>query len=317
MTKQNNKPYSLIFVGTPEYSVPTLEALINDERFNVVAIITAPDAKIGRKQIITPPPVKITALKNNIPALQPAKLDANAYEEIKKINPDVIITIAYGQIIPEKILNLPKHGCLNLHASLLPKYRGASPIQAAIKNNEQKTGVTLMKMDKGLDTGPILAREKIIIVKNETGESLHDKLSELSAKTIIKYLPEYLLNNLKPQAQNNDLATLAPKITREDGRINWNLSAKKIEHLARAYFPWPGIWTMWNDKILKVNEVDSEILKINKYQIGEIFEYQKTIAVQCGQDSVIINKLQLQGKKTVETKEFLRGYQSLLKAKLM
>jgi methionyl-tRNA formyltransferase len=309
----SEKEYKIIFVGTPEYSVPTLEALIKDERFNVAAVITAPDAPVGRKQILTPPPVKVAAEKYGLPILQPVSLKATfrnvAFREIKKLNPDVIITIAYGQIIPPEILNLPRFGCLNLHASLLPKYRGASPIQAAIAAGDGITGITLMKMDAGLDTGPIIAQDTLTIANNETGESLHDKLAILSAKTLIKYLPDYLTGELKPNFQNNALATYAPKLTRQSGKINWNKPAEEIERLACAYYPWPGTWSKWEEKTLKIISVDSKILEINKYKIGEIFLRDGKMAVQCGKDALLINKLQLAGKQVMDSDKFFLGYQ--------
>ncbi len=316
----NNKKYNTIFIGTPDFSVPTLQALISDERFSVLAVVTAPDAKVGRKQILTPPPVKVEVKKHSIPVLQPENI-INITDEIQELNPDVIITIAYGQILPPKILKIPKHGCLNLHASLLPKYRGASPIQTAIANGETETGVTLMKMDEGLDTGDIIAQEKIKIDKLETGETLHDKLAKLSAGVLKKYLLKYLLDELKPQAQDDSRATLAPKLTREHGRIDWKKTAKEIERLVRAYTPWPGTYThlrqgydgqaKLNDKVLKIIST-GDVVKINKYKTGYVFLYDSQIAVQCGQDALIIKQLQLAGKKIMSAKEFLVGNKNVV-----
>jgi len=335
------KKYKLIFVGTPDFSVPTLQALIADERFNVAAVITAPDAKFGRKQILTPPPVKVVAQKNHIPVWQPSKLHGRdvavqrLYDEIKNLNPDAIIVIAYGQIIPPAILNIPKFGCLNLHASLLPKYRGASPIQAAVAVGDKITGVTLMKMDAGLDTGPIIAQEKIEIInchsresgnltndrrdprlreddKLDTGESLHNKLAKLSAKILIKYLPSYLSGQLQPKSQNEREATFAPKLTRQSGRIDWNKPAVEIERLVRAYTPWPGTWTKWDGKILKIIAVDSKILPINKHKVGEVFLVENQLAVQCGKDAITTKKLQLEGKQLMDSKNFLSGHKRIM-----
>ena len=258
--------YKIIFIGTPEFSVPTLEALIADRRFEVLAVVTAPDAKIGRKQILTPPPVKVAAQKYKIPIIQPADIKSLPLalgERGQGVRVDVIIVIAYGQIIPPEILTLPKYGCLNLHASLLPQYRGASPIQAAIAAGDKITGITLMKMDAGLDTGPIIAQTKLNIAANETGASLHDKLARLSAKTLLQYLPGYLAGKIKPKPQADALVTYAPKLTRQSGRINWRKSAEAIERLVRAYHPWPGTWTKWDGKILKIIEVGKKNLPIN------------------------------------------------------
>ncbi|MDP3900131.1 MAG: methionyl-tRNA formyltransferase [bacterium] len=309
MTKNTSK-FQIIFIGTPDFSVPTLQALINDERFNVAAVVTAPDAKVGRKQILTPPPVKVAAGKNNIPVLQPASLKADKRLSvfISELNPDIIITIAYGQILPRQILDLPKHGCLNLHASLLPKYRGASPIQSAVAAGDAETGVTLMKMDAGCDTGPIIAQEKINLKNDETGESLHDRLSQLSAEVIIKYLEDYLLGKLRSRAQNESTATKAAKLTRASGKINWNKSAAEIERLTRAYYPWPGAWFFYNNKKLKIIKVDNQVLNANENEIGTLFIYNKQLAAQCGQNALIINKLQPEGKKVMSGEEFLKGH---------
>ena len=307
MTRQEIKKYNIIFIGTPDFSVPTLEALIADERFNIAAVITAPDALVGRKQILTPPPVKVMAQKFNLPVLQPRNIKAMA-TGIKKIAPDAIIVIAYGQIIPPDILAIPKYGCLNLHASLLPKHRGASPIQSAIAAGDKTSGVTLMKMDSGLDTGPIIAQTKLNIATDETGESLHDKLARLSAKTLLQYLPGYLTDKLTPQPQAENQATYAPKLTRQSGRIDWRKPAEEIERLVRACHPWPGTWTKWQEKILKIIEVDDKILKINKYKVGRLFVFNGRPTIQCGHGSLIINRLQLAGKQVVTGQEFISGY---------
>jgi len=303
--------YNIIFIGTPDFAVPTLEALIRDERFNVAAVITAPDAPVGRKQILTPPPVKVAAQKYGLKIFQPADIKLfplAPWKGVQGVRVDVIITIAYGQIIPPEILNIPKFRCLNLHASLLPKYRGASPIQAAIAAGDKTTGVTLMKMDAGLDTGPIIAQNTLTIANDETGESLHDKLAQLSAGTLIKYLPDYLAGKIKPKPQNKKLASYAPKLTRQSGLINWRKPAVEIERLVRAYYPWPGTWMEWEGKILKIISVDKNISKINNYNVGNFFQNESRLLAQCGKDALAINKLQLEGKKVLTGKEFLQGY---------
>ncbi len=318
----NDKKYNLIFAGTPEFSVPTLEALINDERFYISAAITAPDARVGRKQIVTFPPVKTAAQKHNIPVLQPATLKTEsrnaAIRKIQKVNPDVIIVIAYGQIIPKSILDIPKFGCLNLHASLLPKYRGASPIQAAIASGDKFTGVTLMKMDETVDTGLIIAQEKISIAKDETGETLHNKLAKLSAETLIRHLPEYLAGKLKPKPQDDSQATYAPKLARESGKIDWRKPAEKIERMVRAFTPWPGAHTVWNNKTLKIISVSQKIFNpalgdANPRRLpGAVFLHNNQLAVQCGRGALIIKQLQLEGKKIMSGKEFLAGHKEII-----
>jgi len=312
MTKKEK--YNIIFIGTPDYSVLTLQSLIADERFSVLAVITAPDAKVGRKQILTPSPVKVEAQKHNIKTLQPKKISA-IVEDVEELNPDIIITIAYGQILPEKILNIPQYGCLNLHASLLPKYRGASPIQSAIANGETEAGVTLIKMDKGMDTGDIIAQEKIEIDNLETGASLHDKLSKLSAEIALKYIADYIKGKLKLQKQNEKQSTIAPKLTRDSGKIDWNKSAEEIKRLVRAFYPWPGTWCVWDNKILKIISAD-EIIPVNKYELGEIFLHKNKFAVQCGQNSILIKELQMEGKRKVDSREFLTGHKNIVGVKL-
>jgi len=331
-----NKKYNLIFIGTPEFSVPTLQALISDERFSVSVVITAPDAKVGRKQILTPPPVKVEAKKHNIPILQPSDIKSLPLALREKglgVRVDVILTIAYGQILPPKILQIPQHGCLNLHASLLPKYRGASPIQTAIANGDNETGVTLMKMAKGMDTGDIIAQEFLQIMPNETGESLHDKLSKLSTEVALKYIYDYIEDKLKLKKQNDAKATYAPKLTREHGKIDWNKSAEEIERLIRAYTPWPGTYTHlrqaclparqgyggqaeWNKKILKIISV-ANIVKINKNKPGTIFLHNDQLTVQCDKDALTIKQLQLAGKKIMSSKEFLAGHSDVIKTRLL
>ncbi|MFA5318705.1 MAG: methionyl-tRNA formyltransferase [Patescibacteria group bacterium] len=301
--------YNIIFIGTPDFSVPTLEALIANERFSITAVVTAPDARVGRKQILTPPPVKTGAQKHGLKILQPKNI-VDIADKIGKIQVDVIITIAYGQILPEIILKIPKYGCLNLHASLLPKYQGASPIQTAIANGDKETGVTLMKMDKGMDTGDIIAREKINITKEDTGEKLHDKLSKLSAEVAIKYIADYIEGRLKLQKQNEKQASQAPKLTRDSGKINWSKSAEEIERLIRAYYPWPGTWCKWNSKTLKIISV-SNIIQINKHKPGAIFLHNKELAVQCAENAITIKELQLEGKNKMTSQEFLAGHKDI------
>lgn len=307
----NIQKYNIIFTGTPKFAVPSLQALIKDERFWTSTVVTAPDVKIGRKQILTPPSVKVVAEKHGITILQPEKI-TSITDKISNLNPDLIVVVAYGQIIPESILTIPKFGCLNLHASLLPKYRGASPIQSAILNGDKKTGVTLMKMDTGLDTGPIIAHETVEIADKETGETLHDKLAKLSAEVLIKYLPQYLDGLLKPRPQDDSQATSTPKLTRENGKIDWNKSALEIERMVRAYYPWPGSWTTWSSKILKVIAVSSALIKTNEHAPGTVFLHDGQLAVQCKKDALIIEKLQLEGKREMSAKEFLAGHKDVV-----
>lgn len=307
--------YKIIFLGTPDFAVPTLETLVADERFDVVAVVTAPDAPVGRKQILTPPPVKITAQKHGIPVLQPNK-PTDIREQLAASRPDCMVTIAYGYILPQSIIDIPTHGIVNLHASILPRWRGASPIQSAIAAGDKETGITLMKIDAGCDTGPIIAIEKLPIELIDTGASLHDKLSVLSAEVTKKHLIGYLESTLQPVAQDQAHATLAGKLTRESGRIDWQKPAVEIERLVRAYYPWPGTWTQWNGKTLKIIAVKPGPLAVNKYEPGTVFVHDGKLAVQCGNDALAVTRLQLEGKKPMDAQEFIRGNQEIINTRL-
>ncbi len=301
-----------IFLGTPEFSVPALEALINDPRFDIELVITQQDKKVGRKQIITPPPVKIKASENNIQILQPEKI-IEAKEIIEKIKPDLAVVIAYGKIIPQEILDIPKFGFINIHVSLLPKYRGSSScIQAPILNGDKETGVTIMQMDAGLDTGPIIKQTKISLEGKETAVDLHDKLMILGAKILPDTLVDFISGNIKSIKQDDEKATHVKMLKKEDGIIDWDKSAIEIERMIRALNPWPSTYTQVSNKSLKILEVENDILEVNDYKSGEIFLYDSKMAIQCGKDAIIIKKLQLEGKKPVLAKDFLRGNQNFI-----
>jgi len=299
--------YKVIFMGTPDFAVPSLNALINNNNFEVCLVVTQNDKKIGRKQILTPPPIKTIALENNIKVLQPLKI-TEIEDELKAINPDFIVVVAYGKIIPQNILDIPKYGSFNVHGSLLPKYRGAAVIQAPILNGDKETGVTVMQMDAGLDTGPILLQEEILLKKDETVDSLFEKLSLLGSQILPTALIDFVNKKIELKEQNNDNASYVKMIKKEDGRINWSKPAVEIERMARALNPWPGIFTKnKNGKIIKLLTLSNEILSINKYKVGEVFLNNKKIVVQCGNGAIIVNKLQLEGKKPMDANVFLNG----------
>src|SRR5437764_10856160 len=235
----------IVFIGTGEIGLPTLDALLNSEH-ELVGVVTQPDKPVGREQRIEPTPIKRAIAKTAIPILQPARIkDQSSIEEIRALKADVIVVMAYGQILPSDVLKIPRITCLNLHASLLPRWRGAAPIQAAIAAGDRETGITVMYMDEGLDTGDVLLRRQLKIARNETGDSLHDRLAQIA--------PEVLLNALKmfPNAprvpQPNALATYAPKLNREAGAINWNEPADAIERKIRGYNSWPGAFTQFHN----------------------------------------------------------------------
>jgi len=325
----------IIFVGTPEFGAIILERLCNTE-FKPCLVITEPDKPMGRKQILIPPPVKVIARRYNIPVLQPEAI-SNLKSQISNLEPDLIILAAYGKILPKEILEIPKYGCLNIHPSLLPKYRGASPIQYAILNNEKETGVTIILMDEKIDHGPILAQRELEIlnpkfqISNKSQNSkfkityprLSKELAELGAKLLIKTIPEWIRGEIKPQPQDESAATYAKILTREDGKVNWEKSADEIERQIRAFQPWPGSWTLW--QIAKENLFRIKILKARVfkspdgriYPVGKILVVpQNEAAVRCGENFLVIEELQLEGKKPTNSEEFLRGHSDFIAATL-
>lgn len=302
-------------MGTPDFAVPILNKLINSE-YKPIAVITEPDKKVGRKQILTPPPVKVLAEKHNIPVLQPEKI-RDSKLEIRDLKPDLIIIAAYGQIIPAEILNIPKYGCLNVHPSLLPKYRGSSPIQTAILNGDEKTGVTIMQVTEKMDAGPILANSEIQISKSDTTEELSKKLSKVGAQLLIETLPKYLSGEIKPQPQDDTQATYCQLIKKEDGHINWNKKADEIERMTRAFHPWPGTFTFWNSKLIKIFPPINYQLSTINYRPGIIFlTSDKKLAIACKDGYLIVEKLQLEGKKTTSAKDFLNGHPNFIGSQL-
>ena len=310
-------------MGTPEFaenifrkSCPELLS----RGFDIISVITAQDKPVGRKQILTPPPVKKWALENNLSVLQPDKIRKPEWiEKIKELNPDLIILVAYGQIIPKEILDIPKYKALNIHPSLLPKYRGASPIQSVILNGETETGVCLMIMDAEMDHGPIIQSSKFKVQSTKTTfKELSKNLSDLGAELLIKTLPDYIEGKIKPQEQDHAQATLCKLIKKEDGKIDWNKSAEEIERQIRAFQEWPESYTDFNGKILKIIEADFEIPSTPLRDIegetkGEVFlTDNKTLAVQTNNGILILKTLQLEGKNPVSAKDFLNGHPEII-----
>lgn len=310
-----DKRYKVIFMGTPEFAVPGLKALNKDKRFQIISVITQKDKPIGRKQELSFAAIKKTALELGLPILQPERLK-NITDKLKILEPDFIVVIAYGQILNEEILNIPKIACVNVHASLLPKYRGAACLQAPILNGDKETGVTIMLMDKGLDTGTILKQEKIILTGTENLETVHDNLSELCANILGDTLINFIDGKIKPETQNEALASYVKIIDKSDGKINWKDSVEVIERKVRAFNPWPGAFSFLERKMLKI--IKAETLKnegIN-LEIGQIFETNKQLAVKCGQNSLLILELQLEGKKVMDSQSFLIGHADIIGKRL-
>ena len=296
----------IVYMGTPDFSVGPLQNLIKE--YNVIAVVTQPDKEVGRKKEIKFSPVKQCAIENNIKVLQPEKIRVE-YDEIIKLNPDIIITCAYGQIIPKELLTLPKYGCINIHASLLPKLRGGAPIHKAIIDGYDKTGVTIMYMDEKMDSGDIIYQEEVKIEDTDNVGTLFDKLSVLGSNMIVKVLPDIINNNINPIKQNEEEVTYAYNITREEEHINFNKTTKEVFNQIRGLNPWPVGYAILDDKKVKIYE--SKIGSSNKDgQIGEIINiYKDSIGVRTSNGEILITELQFEGKKRVFVKDYLNGLQ--------
>lgn len=310
-----NKKTKTLLMGTPEFAERIFRKFYSamQYKFEIVAVITASDKPVGRKQILMPSPVKIWALENNLLVLQPQKIkNPEEIRRIKELNPDLILLCAYGQIIPKEILEIPKYGPLNIHPSLLPKHRGASPIQATILNGDKETGVSLIMMDEEMDHGPIVASTKLQIINSQTYKELENKLIDVGADLVIKTLPKWVEGKIKAQAQDHSQATFCKLIKKEDGKIDWNKSAEEIERQIRAFREWPTAYTFWNNKQLKILEAD--ILNENKNKkVGEIFlTDNKELAVQTGDGILIFEQVQLEGKKPMSAEDFLNGHSEII-----
>jgi methionyl-tRNA formyltransferase len=293
----------IVFMGTPEFSVATLETLIANHE--VMGVVTQPDRPAGRNRQVQMSPIKQLALKAGIPVFQPEKIRrAEAIAELKQWSPDVYVVAAFGQILPQAVLDIPPHGSINVHASLLPRWRGAAPIQGVIRAGDQESGITIMKMDAGLDTGPILSQRAIPLAADETGASLHDKLAALGAQLLIETLPGYLSGAIQPQPQDDSLATYAPTIAKEEGNIDWTKDAASIERLVRAFTPWPGTYTTWNGQMLKILSG-----KVGKGQAepGQVVSTPDGIGIGTGDGLYVLWQVQLAGRKAMPVEEFVRG----------
>jgi methionyl-tRNA formyltransferase len=294
----------VVFMGTPDFAVPALRQLI--AHHEVIGVVTQPDRPAGRGGQVQMSPVKLLALEHQIPVFQPEKIRrAEAIEELRRWTPDVYIVAAFGQILPQAVLDIPPHGSVNIHASLLPRWRGAAPIQAAVRAGDTESGITIMKMDAGLDTGPILTQRAIPLAPDETGQSLHDKLSELGGDLLIETLPGYLSGAIQPQPQDDTQATLAPRIQKEEGRINWSSDVASIERTVRAFTPWPGTYTFWNGKQLKIL---AGSVAAGTLPPGQVAERNGQITIGTGDGLFLPLRVQLEGRKAVSIEEFVRGY---------
>jgi len=295
----------IIFMGTPDFACPTLTKLI-ERGEDVIAVVTQPDRPKGRGQKLVPPPVKVIAEEHGIPVLQPLKVRApEVIDGIRELNPDLIVVVAFGQILPQSLLDIPKHGCINIHASLLPRYRGAAPLNWCLINGETETGITTMQMDAGLDTGDMLVKRAIPIGPDEDAQSLHDRLSLLGAETINETLDRLLAETLTHEKQDDSLTCYAPMLKKEDGLIDWNREPQQIKNLVRGFTPWPGAYTSLDGKTLKLYKVS---VTEGNGKPGEVITAGKDgIIVACGSGSLRIEELQLEGRKRLSASEFLAG----------
>ena len=302
----------IIYMGTPDFAVAPLEAILKAGH-EVTAVVTQPDRQKGRGREVQYSPVKECALSYGIPVLQPLKIkEKDAVEELRKYPADIFVVAAFGQLLSEEILNMPRLGCINIHASLLPAYRGAAPIQWCVINGEEKTGVTIMQMAKGMDTGDILLQKEVVLDEKETGGSLFDRLMETGAELIVEALPKIEAGELTPVVQKEELATYAGKITKDMGNIDFAKSAVTIERLIRGLNPWPSAFTHYKGKILKIWEADvvSECANVENPVPGTVIAMDKeSFTLATGEGALKIRSLQPEGKKRMSCAEFMRGYE--------
>lgn len=300
----------IVYMGTPDFAVAPLKALIAAGH-EVAAVVTQPDKQKGRGKELQVTPVKECALAYGIPVLQPAKIrEPETVAQLQSYLADVFIVAAFGQILSEEILHMPRFGCINIHASLLPAYRGAAPIQWVILNGEKETGVTIMQMDKGVDTGDMYCVKKVPVLAKETGESLHDKLMAAGAELIVEALPKIESGELKPVRQEEAQASHAGRLTKDMGLIDFRWDAEKIERWIRGLNSWPSAYTRYRGKLLKIWEADVQTAKEDPKRPGIILEVGKDFMdVACGRDILRIREVQPEGKKRMTVKDFLLGYE--------
>lgn len=295
----------IIFMGTPDFAVPSLKALIDSEH-EVIAVVAQPDKPKGRGRKLAPPPTKVLADQHNIPILQPEKVRTEEFfSQLQGLSPDLICVTAYGKIIPKNILELPKHGCINVHASLLPKYRGAAPINWAIVRGEKQTGITTMLMDEGMDTGDMLLKKEIQIQDEDDAGSLSEKLSQLGGALLLETISDLEQGSLSPSKQDESQATYAPILKKSDGEIKWEKPALELWNLIRGMNPWPGTFTKLENKSLKIYKSK---LADGEGSSGEVLDSDPgTLRVSTGEGALEILELQLEGSKKMDTKSFLSG----------
>lgn len=305
----------IVFMGTPEFALPTLERLAS--HYPLVGVVTQPDRPAGRGRRVVASPVKEFALAEGIPVFQPERLRrVEAVERIRAWAPDLIVVAAYGQILRPSVLEIPRLGVLNVHASLLPRWRGAAPVQAAILAGDEVTGVTIMKMNEGMDTGPIVAKREVTVLPGETGGELEARLAEIGAQLLLEVLPAYVAGLVQPQLQPEEGVTLAPRISTEAAGIDWTCSAEMLERHVRAFAPVPGAFTTWNGARLKVLRGEGVPCDTNADGPGSVFLWQKFPTVVTGEGALVLLQVQMAGKRPMNGDAFVRGRKDLLGAVL-
>jgi len=298
----------IVFMGTPDFAVPSLKALINED-YKIEAVVTQPDKPKGRGKKVVMTPVKEVAIENDIKVYQPAKIkkDEEVINALKEINPDVIVVIAYGQLLSREILDIPKYGCINVHGSILPEYRGASPIQTAILDGKTETGVTTQLMGLAMDTGDMLITNKMDILENDTAGTMHNKLAVLGANTLVDTLKN--LKNITPIKQDDEKATYCKIIDKKFGLIDWSKPSSKIINLIRAFNPWPSAFTYYDDTLVKIWDAETYGMDKKNIDYGTIADVidKEGIIIKTGDGFLLITELQVQGKKRMKTVDYLKG----------
>ncbi len=299
----------IVFIGTGEIGVPTLQALVRSSEHRLTGVVTQPDKPAGRTQQIEPPPIKSALAGTKMSILQPVRIKGReAIEQVRALRPEAIVVMAYGQILPRDLLEIPPVACLNLHASLLPRWRGAAPIQAAIAAGDPETGITVMYMAEGLDTGDILLQRKIEILPADTGGSLHDRLARIAPEALLDALQMLAKGNAPRIQQDNVLATYAPKLTRDDGKIDWSEPAEIIERKIRAFNPWPGAFITISTNGTRNLKIFSATVVDFGGEPGEILRSQNELVIAAGKSALSLGEVQLEGKRRMSASEFLRGH---------
>ena len=304
----------IVFMGTADFGASCLEALVGARTHQVVGVVTQPDRPVGRRQELTPPPIKTLALKHGLPVFQPEKIRRpEAVAQLRALRTELIVVVAYGQILPKDVLGLPQFGCVNVHASLLPRWRGASPIQAALLAGDESTGVTTMLLDEGMDSGPMLLRERVDIKPDDNVATLHDKLATLGAKLLMKTITALADGTLRPTPQPGEGVTCAPKIKKEDGLVDWTQPARQLGNRLRAFTPWPGLFTFLTTeagpRVVKIwsAAVEAKPAAGNAAPGTVTAADRNGIAVATGEGILVVRELQIEGSRRMSAEEFLRG----------